>query len=78
MAGSLLLQGATLGRSKLRNVRERARQQGVELVVHAPEASVRALVDRGQLSTVFVNLFLKQPGWRAAEGFGQPAVGYPD
>ena len=24
------------------------------------------------------NLFVKQPGWRAAEGFGQPAVGYPD
>ena len=23
------------------------------------------------------NLFLKPPGWRAAEGFGQPAVGYP-
>ena len=23
------------------------------------------------------NLFFKQPGWRAAEGFGQPAVGYP-
>lgn len=23
------------------------------------------------------NLFLKQPGWRAAEGFGQPALGYP-
>jgi hypothetical protein len=24
------------------------------------------------------NLFTKQPGWRAAEGFGQPALGYPD
>lgn len=24
------------------------------------------------------NLFFKQPGWRAAEGFGQPALGYPD
>lgn len=24
------------------------------------------------------NLFLKPPGWRAAEGFGQPALGYPD
>lgn len=24
------------------------------------------------------NLFLKQPGWRAAEGFGQPALGYPN
>jgi len=27
---------------------------------------------------MLVNLFFKQPGWRAAEGFGQPAVGYPD
>ena len=24
------------------------------------------------------SLFLKQPGWRAAEGFSQPAVGYPN
>lgn len=24
------------------------------------------------------NLFLKQPGWRAAEGFGQPTLGYPE
>lgn len=24
------------------------------------------------------NLFLKRPGWRAAEGFGQPALGAPD
>jgi YHS domain-containing protein len=24
------------------------------------------------------NLFLKPPGWRAAEGFGQPALGYPE
>jgi YHS domain-containing protein len=24
------------------------------------------------------NLFLKQPGWRAAEGFGQTALGYPE
>ena len=23
------------------------------------------------------NLFLKPPGWRSAEGFGQPALGYP-
>jgi len=23
------------------------------------------------------NLFVKPPGWRAAEGFGQPALGYP-
>jgi YHS domain-containing protein len=27
---------------------------------------------------MFINLFLKQPGWRAAEGFGQTALGYPD
>jgi len=27
---------------------------------------------------MIVNMFFKQPGWRAAEGFGQPAVGYPD
>lgn len=26
---------------------------------------------------MFTNLFLKQPGWRAAEGFGQEALGYP-
>ncbi|MBM3522862.1 MAG: hypothetical protein FJX57_07880 [Alphaproteobacteria bacterium] len=24
------------------------------------------------------NLLLKYPGWRAAEGFGQPALGYPE
>jgi YHS domain-containing protein len=24
------------------------------------------------------NLFSKQPGWRSAEGFGQPALGYPE
>ncbi len=24
------------------------------------------------------NLFFKQPGWRAAEGFGQTALGYPE
>ena len=24
------------------------------------------------------NLFMKRPGWRAAEGFGQPALGAPD
>jgi YHS domain-containing protein len=24
------------------------------------------------------NLFLRQPGWRAAEGFGQPVLGYPE
>ena len=23
------------------------------------------------------NMFLKPPGWRAAEGYGQPALGYP-
>jgi hypothetical protein len=27
---------------------------------------------------MMTNLFLKQPGWRAAEGFGQPALGYPE
>jgi YHS domain-containing protein len=27
---------------------------------------------------MFTNLFLKGPGWRAAEGFGQPALGWPD
>ncbi len=26
---------------------------------------------------MFNNLVLKPPGWRAAEGFGQPALGYP-
>jgi hypothetical protein len=26
---------------------------------------------------VFVNLFVKYPGWRAREGFGQPALGIP-
>jgi YHS domain-containing protein len=26
---------------------------------------------------MFTNLFAKRPGWRAAEGFGQPALGYP-
>ncbi len=26
---------------------------------------------------MLANLFLKPPGWRAAEGFGQPALGYP-
>jgi hypothetical protein len=26
----------------------------------------------------FQNLVMKYPGWRAAEGFGQPALGYPD
>ena len=28
--------------------------------------------------SMVVNMFFKQPGWRAAEGFGQTAVGYPD
>ncbi len=27
---------------------------------------------------MWTNLFRKPPGWRAAEGFGQPALGYPD
>jgi hypothetical protein len=26
---------------------------------------------------MLANLFFKLPGWRAAEGFGQPALGYP-
>jgi hypothetical protein len=26
---------------------------------------------------MITNLFLKPPGWRAAEGYGQPALGYP-
>jgi signal transduction histidine kinase len=39
-------------------VRVRARQQGVELVVAATGAPVTGHVDRGQLCTVLVNLFL--------------------
>jgi signal transduction histidine kinase len=39
-------------------VRARARQQGVTLAVSAPSEPVSADVDRGQLSTVLVNLFL--------------------
>lgn len=27
---------------------------------------------------MFTSLFLKAPGWRAAEGFSQPALGYPE
>ena len=27
---------------------------------------------------MFSNLFIKPPGWRAAEGHSQPALGYPD
>lgn len=27
---------------------------------------------------LFTNLLLKSPGWRAAEGFGQPALGWPE
>lgn len=27
---------------------------------------------------MFSNLFMKPPGWRAAEGFSQPSLGYPD
>jgi YHS domain-containing protein len=27
---------------------------------------------------MFTNLFVKSPGWRAAEGFGQPVLGAPD
>jgi YHS domain-containing protein len=29
-----------------------------------------------QVGSMFDNLFLKPPGWRAAEGFSQPALGY--
>src|SRR5260370_19992820 len=39
-------------------VRTRARQQGVRLDVHQPEEPVVASVDRGQLTTVLVNLLL--------------------
>src|SRR5262249_6396713 len=39
-------------------VRARAEQQGVEVVVHAPDKPVIASVDRGQYGTVLVNLFL--------------------
>jgi signal transduction histidine kinase len=39
-------------------VQARARQQQVELAVHRPDAEVPADVDRGQLRTVLVNLFL--------------------
>ena len=31
--------------------------------------------DTGGMAT---NLFVKSPGWRAAEGFGQPVLGTPD
>jgi two-component system, NtrC family, sensor histidine kinase HydH len=39
-------------------IRARAEQQRVEVVVHVPEHSVVGFVDRGQLGTVLVNLFL--------------------
>ena len=39
-------------------VRGRAGQQRVEVAVHAPDRPLIAPVDRGQLGTVFVNLFL--------------------
>ncbi|HTD79262.1 MAG TPA: histidine kinase dimerization/phospho-acceptor domain-containing protein, partial [Chloroflexota bacterium] len=39
-------------------VRARARQQGVALHVHQPDAPVMASVDRGQFTTVLVNLLL--------------------
>src|SRR5262249_35499429 len=39
-------------------VAARARQQGVELKITAPEAPVVAAVDAGQMATVLVNLFL--------------------
>jgi YHS domain-containing protein len=30
------------------------------------------------VGSMFTNLFVKPPGWRAAEGHSQPALGYPD
>jgi YHS domain-containing protein len=30
------------------------------------------------VGSMVTNLFLKPPGWRAAEGFSQPALGYPE
>ena len=30
------------------------------------------------VGSMFTNLFTKPPGWRAAEGHSQPALGYPD
>jgi signal transduction histidine kinase len=36
----------------------RARQQGVSIAVHAPEAPVASFIDRGQLDMVLVNLFI--------------------
>jgi two-component system sensor histidine kinase HydH len=39
-------------------VRARARQQGVTVDVREPEAALTADVDRGQITTVLVNLFL--------------------
>jgi signal transduction histidine kinase len=39
-------------------VRARARQQSVEIAVTGPEKSVPADIDRGQMCTVLVNLFL--------------------
>jgi signal transduction histidine kinase len=39
-------------------IRARARQQGVEVEAHDPEEPVQGDVDRGQLCTVLVNLFL--------------------
>lgn len=30
------------------------------------------------VGSMFANLFAKPPGWRAAEGHSQPALGYPD
>jgi two-component system sensor histidine kinase HydH len=36
----------------------RVKQQGVTLVVHTPDAPVTTFIDRGQLDTVLVNLFI--------------------
>jgi YHS domain-containing protein len=30
------------------------------------------------VGNLFTSIFLKLPGWRAAEGFSQPALGYPE
>mgnify|MGYP003536219005 CR=1 FL=1 len=32
---------------------------------------------RYDVGSMFANLFTKPPGWRAAEGHSQPALGYP-
>lgn len=56
----------------------RARQQQVEIAVRAPDQPIRAFVDRGQVSTVLVNLFLNAldampGGGRIEVGLAAPA-----